>query len=37
MVSKTGIDVNTYDVLDRTYDGVYASDHFPIYIEIELE
>jgi endonuclease/exonuclease/phosphatase family metal-dependent hydrolase len=37
MVSKTGIDVNTFDVLDRTHDGVYASDHFPIYIEIELE
>ena len=37
MVSKTGIDVKTYDVLDRTHDGVYASDHFPIYIEIELE
>jgi len=37
MVSKEGIDVNTYDVLDRTHDGIYASDHFPIYIEIELE
>ena len=37
MVSKTGIDVKTYDVLDRTHDGVYASDHFPIYIDIVLE
>ena len=36
VTSKTGIDVKTYDVLDRTHDGVYASDHFPIYIEIEL-
>ena len=37
MVSKTGIDVKTYDVLDRTHNGVYASDHFPIYIDILLE
>lgn len=37
MVSKTGIDVKTYDVLDRTHDGVYASDHYPIYIEIKLD
>lgn len=37
MVSKTGIDVKTYDVLDRTHDGVYASDHFPIYMDIVLE
>ena len=37
MISKTGINVKQYDVLDRTHDGVYASDHFPIYIKIELE
>lgn len=37
MVSKTGIDVKKYDVVDRTHNGVYASDHFPIYIDIVLE
>ena len=34
MISKTGINVKQYDVLDRTHDGVYASDHFSIYIKI---
>ena len=36
MVSKEGIDVALYDVLDKTHNGVYASDHFPIYIKMQL-
>lgn len=36
MVSKTGIKVNQYRVLQNTYDDTYPSDHFPIYINIEL-
>lgn len=36
MVSKTGITVNQYKVLCNTYDGIYPSDHFPIYINISL-
>lgn len=37
MVSKTGITVYEYAVLQATYDGVYPSDHFPIYMRIGLE
>ena len=36
MISKTGITVNEYKVLNKSYDGVYASDHFPIYLDISL-
>lgn len=36
MVSKTGISVKTYKVLTDTYDGIYPSDHFPIYADIVL-
>lgn len=36
MISKTGIAVNEYKIIDTTYDGVYPSDHFPIYMEISL-
>lgn len=36
MVSKEGIDVSLYDVLDKTYNDVYASDHFAIYIKMKL-
>lgn len=36
MVSKEGIEVSLYDVLDKTHDGIYASDHFPIYIDMTL-
>lgn len=36
MISKTGIAVNEYRIIDTTYDGVYPSDHFPIYLEISL-
>ena len=36
MISKTGIKVNEYKILTKTYDGVYTSDHFPIYLNISL-
>lgn len=36
MISKTGITVDEYKIIDTTYDGVYPSDHFPIMIRIEL-
>ena len=36
MISKTGISVNEYKILRNTYNGVYTSDHFPIYLNITL-
>lgn len=36
MVSKTGISVDKYAVVQTTYDGVYPSDHFPIYADLTL-
>ena len=36
MISKTGIKVSEYKIIDKTYDGVYPSDHFPIEIKIKL-
>ncbi len=30
MISKTGFTVNSYKIVNATYDGVYSSDHFPI-------
>lgn len=37
MVSRQGISVEKYEVITTTYDGVYPSDHFPIYAEFVLE
>ncbi len=37
MISKEGIKVNEYKIVQTTYDGVYPSDHFPIEIDIKLE
>ncbi|MBQ9517108.1 MAG: endonuclease/exonuclease/phosphatase family protein [Eubacterium sp.] len=37
MISKTGIKVNEYRIIDATYDGVYPSDHFSIAVNISLE
>ena len=37
MISKTGIKVEDYKVVTDTYDGVYPSDHFPIFAEFKLE
>jgi hypothetical protein len=30
MVSMTGLQINSYDVLTETHDSVYSSDHNPI-------
>ena len=37
MISKTGIKVNKYKIIDNTYDGAYPSDHFAIMLNINLE
>ncbi len=37
LISKSDFKVNSYKVIRDTYDGVYASDHFPIISSIELE
>ena len=36
MISKSGIKVSEYKIVNNTYDGVYPSDHFSIVIKIEL-
>ncbi len=36
MVSKTGIKVNSYKVVNETVDGVYTSDHFSIVLKFTL-
>ena len=37
MISKTGIKVSEYRIIDTTYDGVYPSDHFSIAVKITIE
>lgn len=37
MISKTGFTVNSYKVVQNTYDGVYPSDHFPLSVSLNLE
>lgn len=37
MISKTGIKVNKYKIVNNTYDGAYPSDHFAIMLNINLE
>ncbi len=37
LVSKTGFSVLKYEVDTTTYDGVYASDHFPLIATLKLE
>ena len=36
MISKTGIKVNEYKILNDTVNGTYTSDHFPIYLDIKM-
>ena len=36
LISKTGIAVSDYRIVDTTYDGVYPSDHFPIVLRMAL-
>ncbi len=37
LISKTGIGVQSYRILDTTFDGAYPSDHFPIALRMTLE
>ena len=37
MISKTGIKVNEYRIVQDLYDGVYPSGHFPILMKFTLE
>lgn len=37
MISKSGFDVEKYQVVTTTYDGVYPSDHYPITVELQLQ
>ena len=37
LISKTGIGVLAYRILDTTFDGAYPSDHFPIALHMTLE
>lgn len=37
MISKDTFNVNEYKVITDTYDGVYPSDHFPIFTELEIK
>lgn len=37
MISKTGFDVHRYTVADIVHDGIYASDHNPIVLDVTLE
>ena len=37
MISKTGFKVNSYKVLNETYDGVYPSDHFSLVSSLSFE
>ena len=37
MISKDTFKVNEYKVITDTYDGVYPSDHFPIFTELEIK
>ncbi len=36
LISQTGFQVNFYEVIQDTYNGVYSSDHFPLMAELEL-
>lgn len=36
MISKTGVEVLDYKVVTTTFDGVYPSDHFPIFAEFKI-
>lgn len=36
MISKSGIEVKDYQIIKKTYDNVYPSDHFPIKTDLVL-
>ncbi|MGN0447363.1 MAG: endonuclease/exonuclease/phosphatase family protein [Acutalibacteraceae bacterium] len=37
MLTKDSFEVDSYKVITDTFDGVYASDHFPIVVSMELD
>lgn len=37
LISQSGFTVEKYAVVDNTYNGIYPSDHFPIYATLRLE
>ncbi len=37
MISKSGFEVEDYEVLDPVHDGVYSSDHCPLMVRLMLE
>ena len=37
MVSPAGFEVLSYEVIHAIYDGVYTSDHFPLFVRLKLE
>ena len=37
MISKTGFDALRYDVVQPIHDGIYASDHCPIVLQMKLQ
>ena len=37
MVSPEGFEVLSYEVIHAIYDGVYTSDHFPLFVRLKLE
>ena len=37
LISKSGIAVTDYRIVDTLYDGVYPSDHFPIVLHMAVE
>ncbi len=37
MISKTGLNVNSYKVVTDTYDGAYSSDHFSLVASLSFE
>lgn len=36
MVSPDSFDVESYEVIQAVYDGVYTSDHFPLFVKLRL-
>ncbi|MBR5321844.1 MAG: endonuclease/exonuclease/phosphatase family protein [Clostridia bacterium] len=37
MISKNSFKVNSYKIVNETYDGVYISDHFPLSVSLSFE
>lgn len=37
MISPDSFEVQSYEVIQAVYDGVYTSDHFPLFVRLKLE